>query len=348
MRVEILASLVEHDHEQVIFSRDRDTGLRVIVAIHNTRLGPGLGGIRIRAYARERDALVDVLRLSRAMSYKSAAAGLDFGGAKAVVLGPLPEDRRAAFLAIGRVVEGLGGRYVATEDMGTTESDVAVLNQVTRWAVGRSLAAGGSGDPSPHTARGVFVGMRAAMRAAGLGDDFHGRRVAVQGCGSVGLALIRELVAAGAEVHAADPVDQSAAAAGAVGARVVPADRILDQAVDIVAPCAIGAVINGASIPRLRCRIVAGAANNQLAEEADADRLAELGILYAPDFLINAGGVINVADELDPGGYDAARVSRRVAAIESALDAVFAEARAQGQTTTAVALAQARRRMNNA
>lgn len=347
--MDILETMSTTDHEQVVFCRDRVTGLRAIIAIHDTRLGPGLGGIRIRDYESEDAAVIDVLRLSRAMTFKNACAGLDYGGAKAVLLEPLPADRRAAFLAMGRIVEGLAGRYVATEDMGMAEADIAVLNEVTKFAVGRSREAGGSGDPSPHTADGVFVGMRSALRAAGLGDDFAGRRVAVQGCGKVGLGLVRHLVAAGAEVLAADTVDEGVAAAHQAGAEIVAPEDILFQDVDVVAPCAVGAVLDAESIPRLRCRVVAGGANNQLAdEEADARRLAERGIVYAPDFAINAGGVINVGDELAPGGYDPQRVARRVAAIEVTLDAIFAEAADTGHTTTAIAVERARRRIEAA
>lgn len=348
VRVDVLANMAQSEHEQVVFCRDRATGLRAIIAIHDTRLGPGLGGIRIRAYRNEDEALDDVLRLSQAMSYKNAAAGMDFGGAKAVMLAPLPQDRRAAFLAMGRTIEELGGRYVATEDMGMTEADIAVLNEVTSWAVGRSRASGGSGDPSPHTADGVFAGMRAAMRAAGLGEDFAGKRVAVQGCGKVGLGLIRHLVAAGARVSAADTIDAGVAAAREAGATVVASAEILYQDVDIVAPCAVGAVLDAESIAGLHCRVIAGGANNQLAEDADAARLSERGIVYAPDFVINAGGVINVGDELAPGGYDPARVARRVAAIEQTLDAVFAEAAESGRTTAEIAVEQARRRIESA
>lgn len=340
--------MTEFDHEQVAFCRDRGTGLRAIVAVHDTRLGPGLGGIRIRKYDSEDDALTDVLRLSRAMTYKNACAGLDFGGAKAVLPAPLPADRRAAFLAMGRIVEGLAGRYVATEDMGMTEPDVAVLNEVTRYAVGRAREAGGSGDPSPHTAGGVFVGMRAALRAAGLGTEFAGRRVAVQGCGKVGLALIRRLIAVGAEVTAADTDEERAAAGRKAGASIVPAGEILSLSVEVVAPCAVGAVLNAESISKLRCRVIAGGANNQLAADADAARLAERGIVYAPDFVINAGGVINVADELAPGGHDPERVARRIAAIEGTLDAIFAEAADSGRSSNEIAITHARRRIEAA
>ena len=343
--MEILERMTASEHEQVVFCQDTKTGLRAIIAVHSTRLGPGLGGIRIREYANEDAALTDALRLSQAMSYKNACAGLNFGGAKAVLFGPIPSNRRAVFLAMGDIVNGLAGRYVATEDMGMTEPDISVLNEVTKYAVGRSREAGGSGDPSPHTSQGVFVGIRAAMRAAGLGDDFSGKRVAVQGCGSVGLGLIAHLLDAGAEVVAADTVDQGVQAAREFGAEVVAPDEILFEEVDIVAPCAIGAVINEQSIPRLRCKVVAGGANNQLAENADAQRLADRNIIYAPDFVINAGGVINVGDELDPKGYDEARVERRVAAIEQTLDDIFAEARESNTTTDSIAVARAKRRI---
>ena len=345
--MQILETMQASEHEQVAFCRDRETGLRAIVAIHDTRLGPGLGGIRIREYESEHAALTDVLRLSQAMSYKNACAGLHFGGAKAVIQAPLPPDRRAAFLAMGHIVAGLAGRYVATEDMGMSEPDVAVLNEVTKFAVGRAREAGGSGDPSPHTAQGVFVGMRAAMRAAGLGSDFAGKRVAVQGCGKVGLGLIERLLAARARVHAADTLAAGVEAARAAGAEIVAADEILFQQADVVAPCAVGAVLNAKSIPRLRCKVVAGGANNQLATDEDADRLSERGIVYAPDFVINAGGVINVGDELEAGGYDEARVARRVAAIEQTLDGIFSEAAKSNSTTAQIAIARARRRIQS-
>lgn len=341
---DILAPMRASGHEQVAFCHDRATGLRAIIAVHDTRLGPGLGGIRIRAYPDEQAAVTDALRLSQAMSLKNACAGLDFGGAKAVIPAPLPADRRAAFLAMGGFVESLGGRYVATEDMGMSEPDIAVLNEVTQHAVGRARAAGGSGDPSPHTAAGVFAGMGAALRAAGLGG-FDGLAVAVQGCGKVGLGLIEHLIGAGARVCAADPEAANAERAEKLGARLVDPGAVLFEAVDVVAPCAVGAVLNAESIPRLRCKAIAGGANNQLERDADADALAARGIAYAPDFVINAGGVINVAEERAPGGYDAKRVAERVAALEQKLDAIFAEAAATGRTSNEVALAQARRRI---
>lgn len=343
----ILERIQASDHEQLLFTHDRDTGLRAIIAVHNTTRGPGLGGIRIREYDSEADAVDDVLRLSQAMSYKNACAGLDFGGAKAVILAPLPADRRAAFLAMGRIVEGLAGRYVATEDMGMTEADIAVLNEVTAFAVGRSRDAGGSGDPSPHTALGVFVGMRATARTAGLGDDMRGLSVAVQGCGKVGLGLIARLIDAGACVIAADTDAAGVAAARDLGADIVATDQILAVEADVLAPCAVGGVLNEATIPTLRCRAVAGGANNQLATEADADRLAARGIVYAPDFVINAGGVINVGDELAPGGYSPERVRDRVLAIEQTLAQILAESRQSRQSTAGIAVIRAQRLLGN-
>lgn len=343
----ILERIQASDHEQLLFTRDRDTGLRVIIAVHNTIRGPGLGGIRIREYDSEANAVDDVLRLSQAMSYKNACAGLDFGGAKAVILAPLPADRRAAFLAMGRIIKGLAGRYVATEDMGMTEADIAVLNEITEFAVGRSRDAGGSGDPSPHTALGVFVGMRATARVAGLGDDMRGLSVAVQGCGKVGLGLIAHLIDAGARVIAADTDAAGVAAARDLGADIVATDQILAAEVDVLAPCAVGGVLNEATIPKLRCRAVAGGANNQLATEVDADRLADRGIVYAPDFVINAGGVINVGDELAPGGYSPERVRDRVMAIEQTLAEIFRESRQSNRNTAEIAVARALRLIGN-
>lgn len=335
-------------HEQLLFRQDRASGLRIIIAIHDTRLGPGLGGIRIRHYDDEDEAVLDALRLSEAMTCKNACAGIDFGGAKAVIPAPLPADRRATFLAVGRILEELGGRYVATEDMGMTEPDIATINEVTRFAVGRSRESGGSGDPSPHTADGVFAGMRSALRAAGLGEDFGGKRIAVQGCGKVGLGLVQRLLKAGAIVLAADTDIQGVEAVRASGAEIVSTDDILFQDVDVVAPCAVGAVINADSIPRLRCKVVAGAANNQLADNADAQRLAERGILYAPDFILNAGGVINVAEEHAADGYQAARVSQHVAALEQVLDAIFLRSQEQDRAPLQVAMELVHQRINAA
>lgn len=332
-------------HEEVAFFQDAGTGLQAIVAVHSTVRGPGIGGVRIREYADEAQALTDVLRLSEAMSYKAACAGLACGGAKAVVMGPFPTDRVAAMHALAGFIGRLGGCYIATEDMGMNESDIALLNAVTRYAVGRSLAEGGSGDPSPHTAQGVINGLRSALRAAGMNDDFHGLRVAVQGAGNVGLGVIERLLAGGAQVVASDISETAIERARRAGATIVSNDDILAADVDVLAPCGIGAVLNERSIPEIRARVVAGSANNQLATEADAGRLAERGIVYAPDFVVNAGGLINVADEVDPAGYDSRRVADRVAGIETTLDEIFAEAGRTGKPSAVAAVELARTRI---
>ena len=329
----------------MVYCRDRETGLRAIVAIHDTRLGPGLGGIRMRAYASENEALIDVLRLAGAMSLKASLAGLDYGGGKAVILGVPPAERRAAlFRALGRFVDSLGGRYIPTEDLGTYTADVEDLRSTSRYGVGVAEARGGGGDPSPMTAWGVVCGLRAAIDGAGLAPGLRGKQVVVQGVGKVGLALVRYLVEAGAEVRASDVDSERADAARRLGARIVDNAAVHRERCDVFAPCATGAGLNERTIPELGCRIVGGGANNQLATEADDRRLQERGILYAPDFAINAGGLINVADELGPGGYTRARALAATERIEPTLCRIFAESRSSGTPPGAVAvrLAQAR------
>jgi glutamate dehydrogenase/leucine dehydrogenase len=333
-------------HEEIVHCRDRRSGLRAIVAIHSTALGPSLGGIRMRDYASEEDALVDVLRLSEAMTWKASVAGLDFGGGKAVVLGtPSPEKRADVFRALGRFVDSLSGRYVPTEDMGTYTPDVEHLREVCRWGVGVSTERGGGGDPSPMTAWGVFCGLRAAIDAAGLAPGFAGKKIVVQGVGKVGMALVRNLLEAGADVRVSDVVAERLEEAKQLGAHVVPNDAVHRERCDVFAPCAGGAVLSDKTIPELGCRIVGGGANNQLAIEADDARLLERGILYAPDFVINAGGLINVADELGEGGYRRERALARTAAIEPTLRRIFAESAETHEPPGRVALALARRRV---
>lgn len=332
-------------HEQVCHFMDPGTGLHAIIAVHSTALGPGLGGVRIRAYPHEDAALDDVLRLSEAMTYKAACAGLTCGGAKAVVMAPFPADRAAGMQALARAIDSLNGRYVATQDMGMGEPDIALINEITRHAVGRSVVSGGSGNPSPHTADGIIAGMRAALGHAGLSAEFDRRRVAVQGAGSVGLGVIEQLIAAGAEVVAADIDAGARERAADAGATLVDAADILRQPADILSPCAVGGVLDAASIATLDCRVVAGAANNQLATDEDGQRLAERGIVYAPDFVINAGGLINVSDELDPGGYNIERVRFRVASIETTVDTILADARETGRPPAETALRRARDRV---
>ncbi len=333
-------------HEQIVHCRDRASGLRAIVAIHDTTLGPGLGGIRMRDYASEAEALVDVLRLSEAMSLKASLAGLDFGGGKAVMLGVPQASRRASqFHALGRFVDSLGGRYIPTEDLGTYTPDVEQLRETSRYGVGVAQSRGGGGDPSPMTAWGIVCGLRAAIDAAGLAAGFAGKKVVVQGVGKVGMALARYLVEAGAAVVVSDVDQGRLEEAKRLGAGVIANEDVLREPCDVLAPCATGALLNERSIPELRCRIVGGGANNQLAIDEDDDRLAARGILYAPDFAINAGGLINVADELGEGGYRRERAKAKTEQIEPTLRAIFAESARTRVAPGKVAMRLARERI---
>lgn len=315
-------------HEQVAYFRDPQSGLRAIVAVHSTQLGPALGGCRMFPYAREADALQDVLRLSRGMTYKNAVAGLNLGGGKAVIIGnPKRDKSERLWRAFGRFVEGLGGRYITAEDAGTALEDMQAVRQETAHVVGLPKAAGGSGDPSPMTALGVYAGMRAAVEVAFDGASLNGKHVAVQGCGHVGYHLIDLLVRAGARVSAAD-VDAEAVhrVVQDFGATQVLPQQIAELDCDVFAPCAMGGALNNATLPRLRCRVVAGAANNQLADEqAGSAALRARQILYVPDFVLNAGGVINVAHEMQ--GYNAERATAQVQRIYEVIHQVLERAR---------------------
>ncbi len=290
-------------HQSVHFGTDPDTGLRSIVAIHSTVLGPALGGTRFYPYASEHDALVDVLRLSKGMTYKAACAGLSLGGGKAVIIGdPARDATDDLFRAYGRFVDGLAGRYITAEDVGTTVENMEVVATQTDHVRGLSVEHGGSGDPSPATARGVLAAQRAVATLLWGSDDLAGKRVAIKGVGKVGMSLARKLAGLGAELIVAD-VNPAATEIASVelGAKVVDVDEIHHVECEIFAPCALGGDLNARSIPELRCTAVVGSANNQLATEEDGDRLRAAGILYAPDFVVNAGGIINIAAE--HGGY---------------------------------------------
>jgi leucine dehydrogenase len=300
--MDLFSLLEKHDYGAVHVGRDAATGMCCIVAIHDTRLGPAIGGCRFLPYAQERDALIDALRLARGMTYKAALAGLPHGGGKTVMLRPNKLfDRAALFRAFGRFIDGLSGRYYTAEDSGTGIEDMEVVRAVTKQVVGTG---GGSGDPSPFTALGVRRGIEACVKIAYGRASLEGIRVAVQGVGHVGYHLCRELHAAGAALSVAD-VDPLKAerAEREFGAVVVPIEKIFAVECDVLAPCALGSALNDDTIPRIRAKVVAGAANNQLAEPRHGDDLHSRGILYAPDYAINAGGLINVALEL--GGYDA-------------------------------------------
>jgi len=337
-----------HEHEQVTICHDEASGLRAIIAVHDTTLGPGLGGIRMWSYPSDEAALNDVLRLSEGMTYKNSLAGLDLGGGKTVVVGdPRLDKTPQKFRALGRFIDRLGGAYLAAEDVGTTTDDAEQVASQTRHVTGLPVDKGGSGDPSPMTAWGVVCGIRAALSEAGIGEGFEGVHVAVQGAGHVGADVARHLLAAGARVSVADLYQDRIDPILALGAEQVPAESVHELECDVFSPCALGAVIGPETIDRLRCRVIAGAANNQLADDSMGDQLAGRGILYAPDFAINAGGVINIGEELQ-GPYDAERAQRSVERIGDTLAAVFERARETGVSTHTAALAMARERIDAA
>ena len=307
----------------MVVCHEPEVGLRAIIALHDTTLGPGLGGIRMWRYDSDDAALTDVLRLSRGMTYKNAAAGLDLGGGKTVVLGdPRTDKTPDLFRALGRFVDSLGGRYLAAEDVGTSTADAELVALETDHITGLPIERGGSGDPSPMTAWGVFCGMRAALAEAGLDGGFDGVRVAVQGAGHVGAGLVRHLLDAGASVTVADIYPERVEPLVELGAATCPASEVHAQECDVFAPCALGAVIRPDTVDALRCRVVAGAANNQLLDSSMGDALHARGIVYAPDFVINAGGVINIGEELGRP-YDAERARASVERIERTLAAVY-------------------------
>jgi|AMFO01.1.fsa_nt_gi Glutamate dehydrogenase/leucine dehydrogenase len=292
-----------HGHEQVVFTNDPESGLKAIIAIHNTSLGPALGGCRVWNYTNGEEALRDVLRLSEGMTYKSALAGLNLGGGKAVIVGdPKVVANETTFRAFGRLVDSLGGRYITAEDVNTTPRMLEWVRDETPYVVGLPRELGGSGDPSPFTAYGVFLGMQAALKKVTGNESLAGRKIALQGLGHVGVNLLKNLVKAGAEVIVTDISEEKVKQTlkDYPGVISCPPDEIYSQDVDIFAPCALGAVLNDQTIPQLKCSIVAGSANNQLDDyEKHGKMLMERGILYAPDYAINAGGVINVYGEFE-------------------------------------------------
>ncbi|MEW6047727.1 MAG: Glu/Leu/Phe/Val dehydrogenase dimerization domain-containing protein [Bacillota bacterium] len=298
-------------HEQVVFVHDPGRGLKMIIGVHDTTLGPALGGCRIWPYRSEQEALVDVLRLSKAMTYKNSIHGLTLGGGKAVVIADPRTDKTPALLqAIGDAVNRLEGRYITAEDVGTNSDDMRSVRSATAYVAGLPET---SGDPSPFTALGVFRGIQACAQAVWGSPQVEGRRVAIQGVGSVGFNLARHLVQAGADVTVTDiRPEKVKRAVDELGVKAVEPERIFDVECDIFSPCALGGVLNDETIPRIKAPIIAGAANNQLGEVRHGDALHARGVLYAPDYVINGGGVINVAEELTPEGYSAARARAKV------------------------------------
>lgn len=296
------------EHEQIVVCSDNNTGLKAIIGIHDTTLGPALGGTRMWPYGSEQEALRDVLRLSRGMTYKASVAGLNLGGGKAVIIGDPRKDKSEAFFrTYGRYIEGLGGRYITAEDVSIGVKEIEQIRMETQYVTGIPEAIGGSGDPSPVTAYGTYMGIKACAKKMYGNDDLSGKKVAVQGAGSVSWYLIKHLTENGAQVYVCDIYDDKIKqVTDHFNVTVVDPDDIYDVDADIFSPCALGGIINDKTIPKLKCDIVAGAANNQLDDEHSHGRkLISSGIMYAPDYVINAGGLINVANELE--GYNAER-----------------------------------------
>jgi leucine dehydrogenase len=335
------------DYEAVVYCEDFACDLKAFISVHDTTLGPALGGVRMWAYMSQQQAFTDVNRLAKGMTYKSALAGLALGGGKAVMIGDPQQDKSVHLLqAMGRFIDTFEGLYIAAEDVGTTPDDLNHMRQVTPFVAGLSRARGSSGDPAPFTALGVFLGMQARIERRLGSNDFSGVRVAVQGCGNVASQLCRRLHTAGAVLIVTDVMPERAQLlAERYDARVVSPEAIYDVECEIFAPCALGGVLNDATLPRLRCQIVAGCANNQCMSDADGDHLQARDILYAPDFAINAGGVMNIAAELEAEGYDGDRALSKVWGIYDTLQDVFDLAEVQHLTTNRAATVLAERKL---
>lgn len=336
-----------HGHEQVVHFSDPSVGLRAIVAIHSTQLGPALGGTRMWPYESEAEALNDVLRLSRGMTYKAAVTGLNLGGGKAVIIGDPKKDKsEALFRTFGRFVESLGGRYITAEDVGINVDDMEYVRMETRHVTGLSRAIGGSGDPSPVTALGVFYGIKACLHERFGDDSIRGRRIMVQGLGHVGTSLVELLSEAGAELILTDlDMDQTEALAKKVKGKAIGPDEVFQIEGDVFSPAALGGVINNASLENFGYHIVAGSANNQLEDEMlHGELLKRKGILYAPDYVINAGGLINVWNELR--GYNQLKVEKEVQNIYSTVKQIFAISKEEDIPTNLASNRLAERRIH--
>ena len=319
----IFETLATYGHEQVVFCHNKDAGLKAIIAIHNTVLGPALGGTRMWPYQSEAEALNDVLRLSRGMTYKNAVAGLNIGGGKAVIIGdPAKDKSEALFRAFGQFVESLGGRYITAEDVGIDVNDMEYVYRETEYVTGVHQVHGGSGDPSPFTAYGALQGLLATLNRK-FGDEDVGKySYAVQGLGHVGMEYVKLLKERGAKIFVTD-INKALVekAVTEYGAEAVGLDEIYDVPADVYSPCALGGTVNEQTLPRLKAKVICGAANNQLANNAIGDEVARRGILYAPDYAVNAGGVMNVALELD--GYNRERAMRMMRTIYHNLTRIY-------------------------
>lgn len=304
--ISVFSEAAKLGHEQVVYCHDEPTGLKAIIGIHNTVLGPALGGTRMWDYASEEEAAIDVLRLSRGMTYKAAVSGLNLGGGKAVIIGDPRKLKNEAFLRrFGKFVNSLGGKYITAEDMNMKTSDMQYIGMETKHVTGLPVEMGGSGDPSPVTAFGVYMGMKASAKKGFGSDALSGKKVAVQGVGQVGMFLVEHLTKEGAQVYITDINEERLAMISKkTGAAVVGKEEIYDLDVDIYAPCAMGATLNDATLDRIKAPVICGGANNQLADELKhGQRLLDEGRVYAPDFVVNAGGIINISSELT-GNYN--------------------------------------------
>ena len=346
---ELMSTMLEMNHEQLVFCTDKESGLKAIIAVHNTVLGPSLGGTRFWNYTNETDAIVDVLRLSRGMTYKSALCGNNLGGGKAVIIGDSRSLRNREFLfrSYGKFVNTLSGKYITAEDVGTSTSDMELIANETKYVAGLPESMGGGGDPSPVTAYGVYLGLKASVKFSTGSDNLNGKKVMVQGPGNVGGHLIDHLIKDGATVFISDIYeDRIKKITTKHKVEVVDPDKVYDADVDIYAPCALGATLNDETIPRLKCSVIAGAANNQLKDEVkNGLDLKNKGIIYAPDYLINAGGVINCYIELE--GYNRERAMRSTEVIFDKTMEIHERAQKNNITTHQAANQMAEERIAN-
>lgn len=334
----VIGQMLEYNHEQILFCNDNATGLKAIIAIHNTVLGPSLGGTRMWNYKNEMEALTDVLRLSRGMTYKSSVAGLNLGGGKAVIIGDASKIKSEALLRrFGKFVNSLGGKYITAEDVAMSSRDMEIIKMETDHVSGLPVNMGGSGDPSPVTAYGVYVSMKASAKEAYGSDNLSGKKILVQGIGNVGMHLVEHLTKDGAKVYVNDISEERIkTAVNNYKAEFVEASKMFDLDIDIYAPCALGATVNDDTLAKLKCKIICGAANNQLAEEKKhGDLVLQKGIIYAPDFVVNAGGIINVFYELE--GYNRERALAHAEKIYDTTWNIFQTAKAQNIPTYAAA-----------
>lgn len=344
----VFGQLSFNDHEQIVFCHDKDTGLKAIIGIHNTVLGPALGGTRMWNYDNEWEALNDVLRLSRGMTFKSAITGLNLGGGKAVIIGDAKTQKTPELMRkFGEFVNSLGGKYITAEDVGMETSDMDIVHEVTSHVTGISESKGGSGNPSPITAFGVFMGMKAAVNYKFGSQTMEGKKVLVQGVGHVGASLVEHLYKEGAQILISDINQEKLLELNKkYQATIVPGDEIFNQELDVYAPCALGATINDSTVDTIKTKVIAGAANNQLADEKYHGKiLMERGIAYAPDFLINAGGIINVYAELE--GYGKDEILQKTKNIYNTTLDIFNYAEENQITTHQAALNKAQERIDN-